>query len=288
MRLPVSEQSHQEHPDELLHLKTSPLRIINGERTTIEEFPFLVSLQKNGTFFNHTVEHFCCGNIIDQFWVVTSAQCIKSKSVEDFQIRAGSTSYYKDGEVYKPADIFVHPNFVDARQGFDLALIKLSARVTFSDRVQAIELPEPGKVIDDDIQLNIAGWGSVQQTQSVSDGLRKTQVTKISTKICETTYGKDSIPDEVFCIFRNGYGPCVGDTGSAAAANGTLFGMASWSDSCGYEYPTAYTNIPELTEWIRDVSQVNQRQSSYATKNTANFGLISTMLALQSRQYMFP
>lgn len=42
--------------------------------------------------------------------------------------------------------------------------------------------------------------------------------------MCETTYGKDSIPDETFCIFRNGYGPCVGDTGSAAAANGTLFG----------------------------------------------------------------
>ncbi|KAK1128545.1 hypothetical protein K0M31_003003 [Melipona bicolor] len=73
-------------------------RIIGGKRIGIEEYPFAVSitydqssrsiwhlgnrclssqvsLQNNGTFFGHQVEHFCGGGIIGEKWILTSAQC---------------------------------------------------------------------------------------------------------------------------------------------------------------------------------------------------------------------
>lgn len=73
-------------------------RIIGGESASIEEYPFVVSitcdrssrsiwhlenrclssqvsLQNNGTFFGHQVEHFCGGGIVGEKWIITSAQC---------------------------------------------------------------------------------------------------------------------------------------------------------------------------------------------------------------------
>lgn len=73
-------------------------RIIGGETAAIEEYPFVVSitcdrssrsiwhlenrclssqvsLQNNGTFFGHQVEHFCGGAIVGEKWIITSAQC---------------------------------------------------------------------------------------------------------------------------------------------------------------------------------------------------------------------
>lgn len=73
-------------------------RIIGGESAAIEEYPFVVSitcdrssrsiwhlenrclssqvsLQNNGTFFGHQVEHFCGGSIVGEKWIITSAQC---------------------------------------------------------------------------------------------------------------------------------------------------------------------------------------------------------------------
>ena len=47
------------------------------------------------------------------------------RNVESFHIRAGSTNYYEDGELYYPTEIVVHPNFIDPHEGFDIALIKV-------------------------------------------------------------------------------------------------------------------------------------------------------------------
>ncbi|XP_043469983.1 trypsin 5G1-like [Leptopilina heterotoma] len=231
-------------------------KIINGELTTIEKFPFLVSLQYNGTFFNHSVMHFCCGNIIHRQWIVTSAQCMKARNTENFHIRAGSAKYYQDGVVYKPSEIIIHPKFIDAQQGFDIALIKLSESVTFNDGIKPIALPTDSAVIDDNTLLKIAGWGKFDQVHLISDSLRETKVTKISRTVCEYIYGSGSISKETFCIFKNGHGPCVGDTGSPATRNNILFGLASWSYSCGYQYPTAYTNVSSYTTWIKNITGI--------------------------------
>ena len=58
----------------------------------------------------------------------------------------------------------------------------------------------------------------------MSDRLRKTEVTKVSKRLCETVYGIDSISYKIFCIYEEGFGPCVGDTGSPAKINDTLLG----------------------------------------------------------------
>lgn len=66
-----------------------------------------------------------------------------------------------------------------------------------------------------------------QQINLLSDSLRETQVTKINKKVCEYVYGSGSVTKENFCVYRNGYGPCVGDTGSPAILDNTLLGKSA-------------------------------------------------------------
>ncbi|XP_051168885.1 trypsin 5G1-like [Leptopilina boulardi] len=246
--------SHKSSSLKISSIRTS--KIINGHLTTIEKFPFLVSLQYNGTFFNHSVVHFCCGNIISEYWILTAAQCMKARNINNFHIRGGSTKYFKDGEVYKPAEIIIHPKFIDAQIGYDIALIKLSTGVLFNDRIKPIKLPTADMIIKDNTLLDIAGWGKFDEIHLLSNSLRETQVAKINNRVCEYVYGNGSIKEDTFCVYKNGYGPCVGDTGSPAKLNDILFGMASWSYSCGYNYPTAYTNLLSYITWIKNVTGI--------------------------------
>lgn len=49
-------------------------RIVNGKTATPGEFPWIVSLQYASSK-NDPIEHQCGGAIINQNWVLTSAQC---------------------------------------------------------------------------------------------------------------------------------------------------------------------------------------------------------------------
>lgn len=45
-------------------------RIVGGNETTIEEYPWQVSLQESAG-------HFCGGSIIEREWILTAAHCIR-------------------------------------------------------------------------------------------------------------------------------------------------------------------------------------------------------------------
>ncbi|XP_043503400.1 trypsin-3-like [Polistes fuscatus] len=198
-------------------------RIIGGEDAVIEEYPFAVSLQNNVTIFGHDVEHFCGGSIISDTWIITSAQCALSINVREFHIRAGSTYYYKN---------------------------------VFDKLKQPIKLPEKDQKIKDGVEITIVGWGATQNLRPMSENLQKTNILKISNEECTLTYGYQ-LTDRMFCIISDDSKPCVGDSGSSAVINNTLIGIASWSEACGFSYPTAYTNLSEMIDWIKENTEIS-------------------------------
>lgn len=51
-------------------------RIVNGWEATVDQAPFIVSLQLYTE--KNTTEHFCTGSYIGKGWIITASHCLKS------------------------------------------------------------------------------------------------------------------------------------------------------------------------------------------------------------------
>ncbi|KAG6801613.1 trypsin 5G1 [Apis mellifera caucasica] len=230
-------------------------RIIGGETAAIEEYPFVVSLQNNGTFFGHQVEHFCGGAIVGEKWIITSAQCALSvQQAKLFHVRAGTSRYYEGGDNYGVQSVAIHPAFNAINYDYDVGLVELSDRITYDTTKQPIKLPKTHSMIDDDSLVLVLGWGASRLLGPVSNELLYTTMRKINNQDCEEASGGDLITNRMFCALSDTARPCVGDSGSPLIFHGALFGITSWSRSCEWQYPTVFTAIAEVKDWIANVT----------------------------------
>lgn len=46
-----------------------------------------------------------------------------------------------------------------------------------------------------------------------------------------------------------------------------IAGVASWSQSCAYKYPTAYARLPEMVDWIIKVTANSSPQANNNNNN---------------------
>ena len=103
-------------------------RIIGGTQATIDEFPYQVSLRRNG-------DHYCGGAIISPWHILTAAHCVVNvmkPPYRDISIQTGSSvSYGKWGDRHFIRRVVVHPNYStseDASFANDLAVITVSSK----------------------------------------------------------------------------------------------------------------------------------------------------------------
>ncbi|XP_006621327.2 trypsin-7-like isoform X2 [Apis dorsata] len=229
-------------------------RIIGGESASIEEYPFVVSLQNNGTFFGHQVEHFCGGGIVGEKWIITSAQCALSVQAKPFHVRAGTSRYYEGGDNYGVQSVAIHPAFNAINYDYDVGLVELSDRITYDNTKQPIKLPKTHSMIDDDSLVLVLGWGASRLLGPVSNELLYTTMRKINNRDCEEASDGDLLTNRMFCALSDTARPCIGDSGSPLIFQGALFGITSWSRSCEWQYPTVFTAIAEVKDWITNVT----------------------------------
>ncbi|XP_076664974.1 trypsin-7 [Andrena cerasifolii] len=231
-------------------------RIIGGEKAAIEKYPFAVSLQNNGTFFGHEVEHFCGGGIVGEKWIITSAQCALRIHLKSFHVRAGAACYYQGGDVYDVQGVTIHPAFNEINYDYDVGLVELSRKIEFDSTKRPIKLPELHSEIQNGAQVQVLGWGVSELLGPVSEELLCSTMQKINNEDCQQTSGGDLLTHRMLCALSDTSSACVGDSGSPLVFNDTLFGIASWSRSCAFHYPTAYTAISEVRDWIIEVTGV--------------------------------
>ncbi|XP_012616422.2 transmembrane protease serine 11A isoform X3 [Microcebus murinus] len=227
-------------------------RIMSGDVAAKAAWPWQASLQRNNI-------HQCGATLISNTWLVTAAHCFKNNgNPHQWTVSFGTT-------INPPLmrrnikRIIVHERYRSPAREYDIAVVQFSPRVTFSDDIRRICLPEAHASFQPNLTVYITGFGALYYGGESQNDLREAKVKIISNDVCKQpqVYGND-IKFGMFCAgYLEGiYDACRGDSGGPLVAKGLkdtwyLIGIVSWGDNCGQKNkPGVYTQVTYYRKWI--------------------------------------
>ncbi|XP_046741207.1 trypsin-1-like [Diprion similis] len=243
-------------PSSILN-KLSPVsRIIGGKNVTIDEVPYQVSIQLNGS-------NICGGSIISENWILTAAHCMEYP-ISWYTIRAGSSLSTSGGSVISFASYMIHENYsLNSEYGFgidDIALVELKENLTLDSTCASISLYEQDEEAVAGAQAVVSGWGSLTEGGHSQPFLQAVNVSIISKSDCNASYITwGGLPYGEICAGypEGGRDACTGDSGGPLTIDGVLAGIVTWGNGCAEAgWPGVYTEVAYYRDWITKNSGV--------------------------------
>ncbi|XP_006813947.1 tryptase-like, partial [Saccoglossus kowalevskii] len=110
-------------------------RIIGGQDAEIGEWPWMAML-----YHITTNKSFCGGALLTSTWVVTAAHCINESKVNENTLQVYLGKHEADvGESGIIVDeIIMHPDFNNTVYDADIALIRLTEHVVFTETIKPV------------------------------------------------------------------------------------------------------------------------------------------------------
>ncbi|RLU16063.1 hypothetical protein DMN91_011821 [Ooceraea biroi] len=256
-------------------------RIVGGERTSLDEFPWMALLEYQKPNGRTTA---CGGVLISKRYVLTAAHCIKGKDLPTTwrlsSVRLGEydtdtdTDCISDGNngttcADDPVTVGVEEQFaheeyqpLSRHQRYDIALLRLAQDVTFTKYIKPICLPSNSTSLDDRLFF-VAGWGKTE-TRSSSNVKLKLSLPLVSDSQCDQTYNNAGVRlgyGQICAGGQRGKDSCRGDSGGPLMALERLsdrtgkwsaVGVVSFGPSpCGMQgWPGVYTKVQDFVPWI--------------------------------------
>ncbi|XP_030381392.1 chymotrypsin-1 [Scaptodrosophila lebanonensis] len=224
--------------------------ILGGDEGLTEETPYSASLRVDNA-------HVCGASIVGSTTLLTAAHCVYRNGLiidpSRVSVRVGSTNQYAGGSIVRVSQITPHPNYFNLQN--NLAVITLSTPLTWTERIQPIELasgeddlPEVGATI------GVAGWGHTQDG-TTSYKIRVLQLKLADSEVCKDAYTEQD--EKSFCLAHAlKEGTCYGDGGGAAVSNGKLLGVTNFVvGACGSRYPDVFVRVSRYADWLNPLLQ---------------------------------
>ncbi|XP_046973607.1 complement factor I-like [Vanessa cardui] len=225
-------------------------RLIAGKDAMIQDYPYVVSIQKGN-------EHWCAGALLNPRLVITTANCVwKARSVSRMRIRAGTRHMARGGQVAKIQEVVKHPGWnMRSQPDHDVALLLLDRNIKFSDKVHGVDLPNRAMwpAFED---VWVTSWGSDRRDgifQTVAVSLQVYHAILIDHDKCNNITQRFgvAVTRNFICVAQTGRrAPCTRDTGAPAVSDGILWGLASWGirKLCGTErFPAMFSYLASRT-----------------------------------------
>ncbi|CAG7822717.1 unnamed protein product, partial [Allacma fusca] len=246
-----------------------------------EEFPYQVLLRFNKPL---PEEQFCAGIILTPYIILTAAHCFRldhngtivDTPIDTVRVVAGaqSTKIYSNhaetSETFEIESLILHEEYVNKpHMVHDIALLRLKKRITFTNFIKSVLIPNEtlGEELSD--QAVVSGWGYVPELKiNSTNELRKANLTILSNQRCITLLTEFIFKKEMLCASGNGADACKGDSGGPLTCvhkNNTdkqfacgivSLGLGNKTDNrelCGnntWEKPGTYTKVSSYYLWI--------------------------------------
>jgi secreted trypsin-like serine protease len=250
--------------------------IVDGEGTTIAEYPFQVALYDPRTG-PPAKSFFCGGVILDATRVVTAAHCLlgeggRHSAPTEVAVLAGSTYLQPldPGSVRDPvAAVTVDPAYNAATSDYDVGVLRLE-RPLWSGPTPALDghdtvAPVTLGAAPTPALATVSGWGDTTPEPGSAPTyplrLRAARVPLVGTGLCQEAYAAIEQPITPRMVCAGGTPPegtgrtdsCYGDSGgplivpgAAPPAGDVLVGLVDFGNGCAQAgYPGVYVRVAD-------------------------------------------
>ncbi|XP_075399685.1 transmembrane protease serine 11G-like [Tenrec ecaudatus] len=228
-------------------------RIYPGYEADKAAWPWQASLQIGGI-------HICGATLISKEWLLSAAHCFDTYKNPKLWMVSFGTTLSPSLMQRNVQSIVVHENYAAHKHEDDIAVLKLSAPVIFSDDVHRVCLPDADFPIVPKTPAFVTGWGALTKDGHFPNTLREAQVEIISNDVCNrvSVYG-GAVSSGMICAgyLAGGQDACEGDSGGPLVTARDrniwyLIGIVSWGIDCGKpNKPGLYTKVTSYRDWIK-------------------------------------
>ncbi|KAM4526304.1 mast cell tryptase-like [Fundulus diaphanus] len=239
-------------------------KIVGGEDASPASWPWQVDLQLFGT-------QWCGGSLINKKWVLTAAHCVSGTTPHIWKVSLGRlqrTGRNTETEVSRDiVKIIVHPKFNNNTLDNDIALLKLSSSVKFTNYIRPVCLAASGSTFQNGTSSWVTGWGNVEDGVPLPSPqtLQEVEVPVIGNRQCNCLLGRKTITDNMVCAgpLPGGRDSCKGDSGgpmvSKQGSRWIQSGVVSWGVGCAQpSLPGVYTRVSCYQSWINRNIKLNK------------------------------
>jgi len=245
---------------------------VGGAPTVRNEYPWVVQIYSNG-------QQLCGGSLIDNLYVLTAASCLEPsansrvnpQTVAALRVVLGEYTnvdpgFSREQGLQRNVSVaYLHSQYKPPTPTespvYDIAVLKLSQPVVFSQRIQPICIDDGSYRIDTGMFEGIvAGFGKTSyNTLPYPSVLHKSNVNVLTQQECRNIYANYNYPirDEEICAGVPTKDSCVSDLGGPLfyRTQGNFFiqsGIASFGISCNGP-PAVFTRVSSFKPWIDTV-----------------------------------
>uniref|UniRef100_A0A667WZB6 pancreatic elastase II n=1 Tax=Myripristis murdjan TaxID=586833 RepID=A0A667WZB6_9TELE len=237
-------------------------RVVAGEDARPHSWPWQISLQSDSS---GRWRHVCGGSLLSSEWVLTAAHCINSRYNYRVELGKHNLKDTEEGSIaLRAAKIFTHEDYNTLLSRHDIALIKLSSPVTFSDTIMPACLPDPGFVLPHGAPCYVTGWGRLSTSGPPADTLQQALLPVVGHDTCsQNDWWSVLATDKMVCAGGDGIkAGCNGDSGGPLNCQNPdgswdVHGVVSFGSGQGcnvLQKPTVFTQVSSYIDWINRVT----------------------------------
>ncbi|MGX1273125.1 S1 family peptidase [Streptomyces phaeoluteigriseus] len=229
----------------------APQPIVGGTTTSTTAYPFMMQIT------DASQNQFCGGTLVSPTKVVTAAHCMVGETAGRVRVVGGRTYLNgTNGTVSRVSKIWINPDYTDATDGDDVAVLTLSTSMPYT-RASYVTSTQTS-LYAAGTTARVLGWGTTSASGSSSNQLRTATVPIVSDSSCASSYGSDFVASDMVCAgyTSGGVDTCQGDSGGPLLIGGVLAGITSWGEGCAEAgHPGVYTRLTAFSGLV--TAQVN-------------------------------